>query len=121
VLPNAFQGIQGGYSVNVLWVLNGASSAWEQQLPEQTQIWLDQQRKDTAGPYAAYPGVLSRTDMPAPLLSLLSQQASWSLQASKDVVQDFVRAAETSGDADGATTVATAAVPSSVGLAAPAN
>jgi hypothetical protein len=88
VVPNEFQGVTGGYTVNVLWVLNGRSSQWEQQLPQQTQRWLTRQRQ--SGAYKDYPNVYNNLEAPGPLISLLSQQASWGFRAKKDVVLDWI-------------------------------
>ncbi|WIA39163.1 hypothetical protein OEZ86_005290 [Tetradesmus obliquus] len=88
VLKNEFQGVAGGYTVNVLWVLNGQSSQWEQQLPQQTQRWLGRQRQ--SGAYKDYPNVYNNLEAPAPLISLLSQQASWGFRAKKDTVLDWI-------------------------------
>jgi hypothetical protein len=88
VLKNEFQGVAGGYKVNVLWVLNGQSSQWEHQLPQQTQRWLSRQRQ--SGAYKDYPNVYNNLEAPAPLISLLSQQASWGFRAKKDLVLDWI-------------------------------
>jgi hypothetical protein len=42
VLPNAFQGIDGGYEAEVLFSLPADSTAWEARLPAETQVgaWL---------------------------------------------------------------------------------
>jgi hypothetical protein len=98
VQPNSFMGVAGGYAVSVLWVLNGRSSQWEGALHEQTARWLAKQRSSSAGgtaasPYKGYPSVQHLSEAPAPLISLLSQQASWSFRAKKGVVADFVAAA----------------------------
>jgi len=90
VLPNAFMGIVGGYNVSVLWVLNGRSAQWESQLPAATQRWLDRQRRAVAGPYKNYPNVQNNLEAPAPLISLLSQQASWSFRMKKDQIVQWV-------------------------------
>jgi len=90
VLPNAFMGIVGGYNVSVLWVLNGRSAQWESQLPAATQRWLDRQRRAVAGPYKNYPYVQNNLEAPGPLISLLSQQASWSFRMKKDQVVQWV-------------------------------
>lgn len=92
VLKNDFQGVVGGYSVNVLWVLNGQSGDWEAELPTATQRWLNRQR-DGPGPYRNYPNVHNTIEAPAPLISLLSQQASWNFRAKKDMVLEWVAAA----------------------------
>lgn len=89
VLPNTFMGIPGGYAVNVLWVLNGRSTQWEQALPEQTLRWLQKER-DSTGPYMDYPYVHHTLEAPSTLINLLSQQASWSFRAKKADVLDFV-------------------------------
>lgn len=91
-MKNNFQGVDGDYTVNVLWVLNGASANWESQLPEQTQRWLQRQR-ESSGAYKDYPNIYNTLDAPGPLISLLSQQASWSFRAHKELVVDFVEAA----------------------------
>jgi len=41
VLPNAFQGIAGGYEVEVLFVVLGGNEAWEARLPNATQVSRD--------------------------------------------------------------------------------
>lgn len=92
VQPNAFMGVAGGYVVNVLWVLNGRSTQWEGALQEQTGRWLAKQRS-SSGPYNDYPGTQHLSEAPAPLISLLSQQASWSFRAKRALVTDFVAAA----------------------------
>lgn len=96
VLPNAFMGVAGGYNVSVLWVLNAQSAAWESQLPAATQRWLERQR-GSAGPYRDYPHVFNNLEAPAPLISLLSQQASWAFRAKKDAVLAWVGDAARSG------------------------
>jgi hypothetical protein len=88
VMKNDFQGVYGGYTVNVLWVLNGQSAQWEQQLPQQTQRWLSRQRQ--SGAYKNYPNIYNNLEAPAPLISLLSQQASWGFRATKDLVLDWI-------------------------------
>lgn len=85
-------GVAGGYQVQVLWVLNGRSTQWEQELPEATLRWLDKQR-NTTGPYSGYPNVHHTLEAPAPLISLLSQQASWTFRAKKAEVLEFVAGA----------------------------
>lgn len=101
VQPNTFMGVAGGYVVNVLWIFNGRSTQWEQSLPQPTLRWLDKQRNAT-GPYRLYPNVQHTLDAPAPLISLLSQQASWAFRAKKAEILDFVTTAEgsTSGPAE---------------------
>jgi hypothetical protein len=92
VQANTFMGIPGGYEVNVLWILNGRSSQWEQALPEQTSRWLDKQR-DSTGPYRLYPNVQHTLEAPGLLINLLSQQASWAFRAKKAEVLEFVSTA----------------------------
>lgn len=92
VRPNVFMGVAGGYQVQVLWVFNGRSTQWEQELPEATLQWLEKQR-DATGPYRHYPNVHHTLEAPAPLINLLSQQASWAFRAKKAEVLEFVAAA----------------------------
>lgn len=93
VLPNAFFGINGGYTVNILWVFNGKSTNWESQLPYRTEQWLETQRQ-ASGPYKDYPNVYNVLQAPAQLISLLSQQASWSLRMKKDDIKAWAAQAE---------------------------
>lgn len=86
-------GVAGGYQVNVLWVLNGRSEQWEDALSEQTRRWLAKQRAAPSGPYRGYPSVQHASEAPAPLISLLSQQASWSFRAKRGLVADFLASA----------------------------
>lgn len=92
VQPNVFMGVAGGYQVQVMWVLAGRSTQWEQALPEATLRWLDKQRNST-GPYRYYPNVHHTLEAPAPLINLLSQQASWAFRAKKAEVLEFVAGA----------------------------
>lgn len=40
VLPNAYQGIRGGYTVNVVWLITQEARNWEAELPADTRAWL---------------------------------------------------------------------------------
>lgn len=82
-------GVAGGYEVNVLFILNGRSKQWEQALPEPTLRWLEKERNGT-GPYKGYPNVHHTLEAPAPLINLLSQQASWAFRVRKAEVLEFV-------------------------------
>lgn len=92
VLHNSFMGVAGGYQASVMWVLHGRSSEWEEGLAEQTQRWLAKQR-ETPGPYQNYPFTQHTSEAPGPLISLLSQQASWSFRTKKAALAEFVAAA----------------------------
>ncbi|WIA35178.1 hypothetical protein OEZ86_003644 [Tetradesmus obliquus] len=45
VLPNPFLGIAGGYTANVLWLLNVKDTTWESALPKDTKKLLEDFRK----------------------------------------------------------------------------
>ncbi|KAG1655975.1 hypothetical protein FOA52_008676 [Chlamydomonas sp. UWO 241] len=51
VMRNDYLGVPGGWEVEVLWVINGACSAWSDQLPEDTKAALTEARGSYNAPH----------------------------------------------------------------------
>uniref|UniRef100_A0A383VT98 Uncharacterized protein n=1 Tax=Tetradesmus obliquus TaxID=3088 RepID=A0A383VT98_TETOB len=99
VLPNPFLGIAGGYTANVLWLLNVKDTTWESALPKDTKKLLEDfrkgrgigARKDAASTiYASlkeFPYITTfAMDYSPELTQMLSQMASYTvMQSEKDI------------------------------------
>ncbi|KAG2499382.1 hypothetical protein HYH03_002957 [Edaphochlamys debaryana] len=141
VLDNPGQAIQGGWSVDVLWVINMKVDAWEEQLPDDTRDFLKHVRNEAGSDMRHYPYInLYNTYYSRELVTLMSQQASWTtLQAAPELRDMLAQAAAdtpkspspsgtaAAGDAAGAARVApaeggdgSAAAPAATATAAPA-
>ncbi|GFR41221.1 hypothetical protein Agub_g1894, partial [Astrephomene gubernaculifera] len=86
VLDNAAQAITGGWQVEMLWLFNMQISDWEEQLPVDTRTFLNESRYKKKSDMRHYPYISTFTANYTPeLVTLLSQQASWSvLQAAPE-------------------------------------
>ncbi|KAG2442832.1 hypothetical protein HXX76_002911 [Chlamydomonas incerta] len=94
VLDNAAQAITGGWTVEVLWLVNMRSRQWESQLPADTQAFLNSSRDDKSSDLRHYPYISTFTANYSPeLVTLLSQQASWSLLQAAPELRELLAAA----------------------------
>jgi hypothetical protein len=99
VLPNPFLGISGGYTANVLWLLNVKDETWESALPKDTKKMLEDYRrgrgigakKDAVSTlYASlkdFPYITTfAMDYSPELTQMMSQMASYTvMQSGKDI------------------------------------
>ncbi|GIL43121.1 hypothetical protein Vafri_957, partial [Volvox africanus] len=88
VLSNPMQAINGGWQVEVLWLINMQARQWEELLPNETQTFLNLSRADTGSDLHHYPHISTFTTNYSPqLVTLLSQQATWTvLQAAPELL-----------------------------------
>ncbi|PNW85074.1 hypothetical protein CHLRE_03g170600v5 [Chlamydomonas reinhardtii] len=94
VVDNAIQAITGGWTVEVLWLVNMQSRQWESQLPNDTQAFLNSSRDDKDSDLRHYPYISTFTANYSPeLVTLLSQQASWSLLQAAAELRELLAAA----------------------------
>jgi hypothetical protein len=96
VLSNPKAGVPGGHDVEVLWVVNARSGAWESRLPIEVRTLVQGARGVLGSPTADFPylphAVSSALSTEA--FVLLSQQADWQLREASDRVVEFVADAQ---------------------------
>lgn len=80
-VENVSLGIKAGITVEILWVGLGKSTAWEGQLPEETQAKLHANFPCVPNDVAVYD---------AELVGLLSQLSNWSMLQLKETLEEFV-------------------------------
>ncbi|GFR41215.1 hypothetical protein Agub_g1888, partial [Astrephomene gubernaculifera] len=95
VLDNAAQAITGGWQVEVLWLINMQSREWEDQLPNDTRTFLNDSRNDKDSDLRHYPYISTYTTRySTELVTLLSQQASWSVLQTAPELSELLQAAQ---------------------------
>jgi len=91
VLPNALAGVRGGHDVEVLWVVNARSGAFESRLPAAVRALVQGGRSVRGSVSMDFPFVASAASASAPeIVALLSQQADWQLREGVERVAAFV-------------------------------
>jgi len=75
VLPNAYQGIVGGYEAETVWILNGGASKWTAALPAETAAAVKEMGTKHKFPYVS-PSCLSWD--PA-MVACLANLSTWAL------------------------------------------
>ncbi|KAG2499381.1 hypothetical protein HYH03_002956 [Edaphochlamys debaryana] len=136
VLDNPGQGIIGGWTVDVLWLVNMRADQWEAQLPNDTRAFLnksrdteDRQARSVGAPRGAvgrgsggtrsagdlqhYPYISTFTANYSPeLVTLLSQQGAWSMLQAADELRDMlVLSGSSAGAAGDASSITSASSP----------
>jgi hypothetical protein len=100
VLRNDYQGVRGGYTADVLWVLNGRDDAWEARLPPATRAYLNATRGFDFAPLGRFPLTYTfRPDTPAQMVTMLSQYATHQMAELAPVIRDMIACA--GGDGSG--------------------
>ena len=105
VLPNAWQGVEGGYDVDLLWLFNQPCAEFERALPAETRDALggarrddktDKQQKRAGGApdLKTFPMISTfNADYSAALTTLLSGQSEWQANQALDQIDELVAAA----------------------------
>jgi hypothetical protein len=106
VLPNAFLGINGGYTTNLMWLLNVMDKTWEAALPKDTKKMLENFRKgrglgakrDAVSTLSAslkdFPYISTfAMDYSAELTQMMSQLASYTVMQSEQEIKAMLAAA----------------------------
>ena len=75
VLPNAWFNVPAQDSVEVLWVYNDNVSSWWQQLPWETQVWLDLESVDDFPLYDTF----TQLYLTPTMVNALAHLACWNL------------------------------------------
>jgi hypothetical protein len=136
VLSNSFLGIKGGYTTNLLWLLNVVDTTWEAALPKDTKKMLDDfrqgrgigaKREAVSTIYASlkeFPYISTfAMDYSAELTQMMSQLASYTVMQSEQEIKSMLAAAATPVQRPAAAAAAakpTAAAAASGGAAAAA-
>mmetsp|Transcript_10574 Transcript_10574/g.24057 ORF Transcript_10574/g.24057 Transcript_10574/m.24057 type:complete len:575 (+) Transcript_10574:98-1822(+) len=84
VLPNSWQGITEGYTVEVLWLVNGGEKKWLQQVPPDTRDMI--QEKMPNFPYFS----VMQVDYDPEEVSCLSNLAAWNIHQVQKDLRSFV-------------------------------
>jgi hypothetical protein len=105
VLPNSFLGIAGGYTTNLLWLLNVKDTTWEAALPKDTKKMLENFRKDKglaakkdkiSTLYASlkdFPYITTfAMDYSPELTQMMSQMASYTVMQSEKEIKSLLAA-----------------------------
>eukprot|EP00928_Gymnodinium_smaydae_P034525 TRINITY_DN24441_c0_g1_i1.p1 TRINITY_DN24441_c0_g1~~TRINITY_DN24441_c0_g1_i1.p1 ORF type:complete len:562 (-),score=87.86 TRINITY_DN24441_c0_g1_i1:55-1740(-) len=73
VLPNMYQGVEGNYDVDMVWIFNGGADAWREHVPEETCESLEHVAKRF--PYIS----VNLLDYPPLLVNCMSNLAAWNV------------------------------------------
>lgn len=91
VLENQWYGIEGGYDVEVLWVILEKSSEFEEKLPSSTQEVLKSNEDYKNHPYYhVYSEEIDVFWLKRPLSNLLAAQAEYSVMQNQSLVRNFL-------------------------------
>jgi hypothetical protein len=115
VLPNAYHGIKGNYTANVLWVLNGRDAEWEGRLPNATRAYLDASRRVPVHPLGKFPLTETfRPDAPSELVTMLGQLTTHQMLKAAPIIKEMLASSGGGGERD-AVAAASAAGPAGGG------
>jgi hypothetical protein len=98
VLTNRWLGVEGGWTVTLICIMNSRVDAWEQQLPADTKQRLDRERNSAFSSLYKFPNVYLAPPLPygTRTTNLLAQFASWNLLQ----IEPMLKAAVAAGGSD---------------------
>lgn len=86
VLPNAFMGVEGGYEVDTVWLLNGVATKWHDALPADTKAEVERLKAEKQFPYISATCV----DWEPLMVGALSSLSAWAVRDAAETIKDLV-------------------------------